>query len=78
MRAVSVRTEPSATEEEGQREIVQIAGNDCQSSRIIGRLVVENFRGVEVTTTIRRGFSGILIEVDANPVGMLRAEGVLV
>ena len=75
-RALSVQTESSEIEEEGQREIVWIAGNDYQRTRVKGRLVVRNFRGKEVTITIRREFSGKLIEADAKPESKLRAEGV--
>jgi len=75
-RALSVQTESSEIEEEGQREIVWIAGNDYQRTRVKGRLVVRNFRGKDVTMTIRREFSGKLIEADAKPESKLRAEGV--
>lgn len=75
-RALSVQTESSEIEEEGQREIVWMAGNDYQRTRVKGRLVVRNFRGKEVTMTIRREFSGKLIEAGLNPESKLRAEGV--
>lgn len=76
-RALSVQTEAGETEEEGQREIVWIAGNDYQRSRVKGTLKVRNFRGRDVTLTIRREFSGKLLEADANPESKLRAEGVI-
>ena len=75
-RALSVQTESSEVEEEGQREIVWIAGNDYQRTRVKGILTARNFRGGEVTMTIRREFSGKLIEADSKPESKLRAEGV--
>lgn len=75
-KALSVRTESSEVEEEGQREIVWIGGNDYQRTKVKGRLAVQNFRSKELTLTIRCGFSGELLEADANPEKSLRTEGV--
>ena len=75
-RALSVRAESGEIEEEGQREIVWIAGNDYQRTRVKGRLSLHNFRGKEVTMNIRCGFSGKLLEADGDPEKSLRTEGV--
>jgi hypothetical protein len=75
-RALSVRTDCGEVEEENQREIVRIAGNDYQRTKVKGRLAVRNFRGKDLTLTIRCGFSGKLIEADGEPESTLRTEGV--
>ncbi len=75
-RALTVRTESGEVEEEGQREITWIAGNDYQRTKVKGRLAVRNFRGTEVTLTLRCGFSGELIEAEGDPEKSLRTEGV--
>lgn len=75
-RALSVQTESSEIEEEGQREIVWIAGNDYQRTRVKGTLKAHNFRGQDVTMTIRREFSGKMLEADEKPESKLRSEGV--
>lgn len=75
-RALSVQTEASEIEEEGKREIVLIGGNDYRRTIVKGRLVARNFRSKEITMTIRREFSGKLIEAEANPESKLRAQGV--
>jgi len=75
-RALSVQTEASEIEEEGQREIVWIAGNDYQRTRVKGTLTVRNFRGNDLTMTIRQEFSGKMLEADGKPESKLRAEGV--
>ena len=75
-KALSVRTESSELEEEGQREIVWIGGIDYQRTKVKGRLALQNFRGKELTLTIRCEFSGELLEADASPEKSLRTEGV--
>ena len=75
-RALSVRAESAEFEEEGQREIVWIGGNDYQRTRVKGRLTLHNYRGKEVTMNIRCGFSGKMLEADGNPKAKLRTEGV--
>ena len=75
-RALTVRTESGEVEEEGQREITRIAGNDYQRTTVKGRLAVRNFRGTEVTLTLRCGFSGELLEAEGDPEKSLRTEGV--
>lgn len=75
-RALSVQTEAGEVEEEGQRDVVYIAGNDYQRTRVKGRLMVRNFRGKDVTMAIRVEFSGKLLEADGKPDSKLRAEGV--
>lgn len=75
-RALSVQTEASEIEEEGQREIVWIAGNDYQRTRVKGTLKVRNFRGKNLTMTIRQEFSGKMLEADQNPEAKLRTEGI--
>jgi hypothetical protein len=75
-RALSVQTESSEIEEEGKREIVYIAGDDYRRTIVKGRLLARNYRGQEITMTIRREFSGKLVEADADPESKLRAQGV--
>jgi hypothetical protein len=75
-RALSVRAESGEVEEEGQREIVWIGGNDYQRTRVKGRLTLHNYRGKEVTMNIRCEFSGKMLEADGNPKAKLRTEGV--
>jgi hypothetical protein len=75
-RALSVRTESSENEEEGQRQIEGIGGNDYQSTKVKGHLVMRNYRGTDVTLTLRCEFSGELIEADGNPEKSLRSDGI--
>lgn len=75
-RALSVRTESGEVEEEGQRELIWVGGNDYQRTAVKGRLAVRNFRATEVTVTIRCGFSGELIDAEGGPAKSLRTEGV--
>jgi hypothetical protein len=75
-RALSVRTESSEVEEEGKREISWIGGDDYQRTSVKGRLALRNFRGTDVTLSIRCGFSGELIEAEGDPEKSLRTEGV--
>jgi hypothetical protein len=75
-RALSVRAESGEVEEEGQREIVWIGGEDYQRTRVKGRLILHNYRGKEVTMNIRCEFSGKMLEADGNPNAKLRTEGV--
>lgn len=74
-RALTVHTESSEVEEEGQREIVWIGGNDYQRTKVKGRLVVRNYRATEASLVIRGEFSGELLEADEDPEKLLRAEG---
>jgi hypothetical protein len=75
-KALSVRAEASEVEEEGKREIVWIGGNDYQRTMVKGRLAVRNFRGKEVTLTVRCEFSGELLDAEGDPAKSLRTEGV--
>jgi hypothetical protein len=75
-KALSVRTESSEVEEEGQREIVWIGGNDYQRTKVKGRLEMRNFRGKDLMLTVRCEFSGELLEAEASPEKSLRTEGV--
>ncbi len=75
-KALSVRTESSEVEEEGQREIVWIGGNDYQRTKVKGRLELRNFRGKDLILTVRCEFSGELLEAEAAPEKSLRTEGV--
>jgi len=75
-RALSVRTESSETEEEGQRELLRIGGNDYQRTKVKGHLVIQNFRNTDTTLAIRCEFSGELLDADGNPDKSLRPEGV--
>jgi len=74
-RALSIRTEAGETEEEGERQIVFIGGNDYQRTTVKGRLAVRNFRGKDAVLTIRCEFSGKLLEADGDPKTTLRVEG---
>ncbi|MBC7980695.1 MAG: hypothetical protein H7Y36_09055 [Armatimonadetes bacterium] len=75
-RALSIRHESNETEEEGERAIVFIAGNDFQKTIVKGLLTVENFRNKEVTMSIKCEFSGKLLEAELEPKSSLRADGV--
>lgn len=74
-RALSIRTRSTETEEEGERKIVYIGGNDYQRTTVKGRLTVRNFRSKDAVITIRREFSGELLEADGDPAKSLRLEG---
>lgn len=74
-RALSIRTRSTETEEEGERSIVYIGGNDYQRTTVKGRLTVRNFRSKECVITIRREFSGELLEAEGDPAKSLRVEG---
>ncbi len=75
-KALSVRADSTELEEEAQREIVWIGGNDYQRTKVKGRLALRNFRSHEVTVTIRCEFSGELLEAEGDPEKSLRTEGV--
>ncbi|MDE0834783.1 MAG: hypothetical protein OSA84_00345 [Akkermansiaceae bacterium] len=74
-RALSIRTRSTETEEEGERKIVCIGGNDYQRTTVKGRLTVRNFRSEDTVVTIRCEFSGELLEADGDPEKSLRLEG---
>jgi len=74
-RALSIRTRSSETEEEGERKIVYIGGNDYQRTTVKGRLTVRNFRSVDAVITNRCEFSGELLEAEGAPEKSLRLEG---
>lgn len=75
-KALSVRAEYSEVEEEGEREIVWIGGNDYQRTKVKGTMKLRNARGEAVTMSIRAEFSGELLEADRDPGKRLRTEGV--
>lgn len=75
-KALSIRTQASEIEEEGQREIVVIGGNDYQRTTVKGTLTIENFRNTDVTMTVTCDFSGKLIEAANDPALSLRTEGI--
>lgn len=75
-KALSIRTQASEIEEEGQREIVLIGGNDYQRTTVKGTLTIENFRNTDVTMTVTCDFSGKLIEAADDPALSLRTEGI--
>ncbi len=75
-KALSVDARYTEVEEEQQRELVWIGGNDFQKTKVKGTLVVKNFRGKEAVMSIRAGFSGEMIEADGGPAAKLRTEGV--
>ena len=74
-RALSIHTSSSETEEEGERKIVYIGGNDYRRTSVKGRLTVRNFRAEDAVVTIRCDFSGELLAADENPEKSLRLEG---
>ncbi len=75
-KALSVRADYSEVEEEGEREIVWIGGDDYQRTKVRGTLKLRNSRGEPVTMSIRTEFSGELLEADRDPAKRLRTEGV--
>lgn len=75
LRALSIRTRSKETEEEGERKIVYIGGNDYQRTTVKGSLTVRNFRSKDAVITIRREFSGELLVADGDPAKSLRLEG---
>lgn len=74
-RALSIHTRSSETEEEGERKIVYIGGNDYRRTTVKGRLSLRNFRAEDAIVTIRCEFSGELLETDGDPEKSLRLEG---
>ncbi|MCW1883854.1 DUF4139 domain-containing protein [Luteolibacter flavescens] len=75
-KALSLQTRSSEVEEEGQRELVWVGGNNYRRTTVRGTLELHNFRGKEVTLDIRAEFSGEMIEAQDKPVARLRTEGV--
>lgn len=74
-RALSIHTRSSEMEEEGERKIVYIGGNDYRRTSVKGRLSLRNFRSEDAVVTIRCEFSGDLLEADGDPAKSLRLEG---
>jgi hypothetical protein len=75
-KALSIRAEYSEIEEEQQRELVWVGGNDYRRTKVKGSLLLHNTRGKEATLSIRSCFSGELIEAAEKPAARLRTEGV--
>ncbi|MEK7952841.1 hypothetical protein [Luteolibacter soli] len=75
-KALSLQTRSTEMEEEGQREVVWVGGNDYRRTKVKGTLELHNFRNKEVTLDIRAGFSGEMLESEGKPVTRLRTEGV--
>ena len=75
-KALSLQTRSAEAEEEGQREVVWVGGNDFRRTKVKGTLELHNFRNTEVTLDIRAGFSGEMLEADGKPVARLRTDGV--
>jgi hypothetical protein len=75
-KALSIRAEYSEAEEEQQREVVWVGGNDFRRTKVKGSLLLHNSRGKEVTLSIRSCFSGELLEADDKPAARLRTDGV--
>lgn len=75
-RALSIHTETNEIEEEAERQIVYIGGNDYQRTTVKGRLFVRNYRDTAVTLAIHGEFSGKLLEADGEPETSLRTEGI--
>lgn len=74
-KALTVRGEHSEVEEEGEREIVWIAGDDYQRTKVGGTLKLSNARGEPVRMVVELDFSGQLISADGDPARSLRADG---
>jgi hypothetical protein len=66
-RALSVQTESSEIEEEGQREIVSDRGQRLPAHHRQRTVGGQELPGQRITMTIRREFSGKLIEAEASP-----------
>jgi hypothetical protein len=75
-KALSIRTQALEREEEGEREIVYIGGDDYRRTKVSGTLKIENHRKVAVEVVVRRRFSGELLSADGDPKALLREEGV--
>ena len=75
-KALSVDARYAEVEEEQQREMVWIGGNDFQKTKVKGTMVMRNFRGKEAVMSVRACFSGEMIEAEGNPAAKLRTEGV--
>ncbi|MFO7906292.1 MAG: hypothetical protein R6U98_26780 [Pirellulaceae bacterium] len=58
-KALSIRTRHVQHEEEGERKIVYIGGNDYREVNVTGQLTVNNHRKEAVTLVIRRRFSSL-------------------
>ncbi|MGJ8643360.1 MAG: hypothetical protein ACSHX9_08145 [Luteolibacter sp.] len=74
-RALSIHTRSSEMEEEGERKIIYIGGNDYRRTTVKGRLSLRNFRSEDAVVTIRCEFSGELLAADLDPEKSLRLEG---
>ena len=75
-KALSLQTRSAETEEEGQREVVWVGGNDFRRTKVKGTLELHNFRNKELTLDIRAGFSGEMLDAEGQPVTRLRTDGV--
>jgi hypothetical protein len=75
-KALSVDARYSEVEEEQQRELIWVGGNDYARTKVKGTLVVRNFRGKEAVMSIRAHFSGEMIDADGGPAAKLSTEGV--
>ncbi|WP_035610431.1 hypothetical protein [Haloferula sp. BvORR071] len=75
-KALSIDARYAEVEEEQQRELVWIGGNDFQKTKVKGTMVVRNFRGKDSVMSIRACFSGEMIDAEGNPAAKLRTEGV--
>lgn len=75
-KALTIHTEHSEREEEGQREIVLIDGEDYRRTRVSAELKVRNDRGEPAKVVIRGQFSGEFLEAGGEPAKSLRKEGV--
>jgi hypothetical protein len=74
-KALSLRTYHMEQEEPGEREIVNVGGNDYRVVRVKGELKVNNHRNENVSLVIRRRFSGDLKAADDVPTCVLMEEG---
>ena len=75
-KALSVRTKAVETEQQGDRKIVYVGGNDYRKSTVNGELTATNYRKEKIKLHIKRRFSGELLKADKNPKTELMEEGV--
>jgi hypothetical protein len=76
-KALSIRTRATEQEEQDQnRELVYVGGNDFRKVSVKGELSVNNHRKEDVKLVVRRQFSGELAEASDKPKTTLREEGV--
>jgi hypothetical protein len=74
-KALSVRARHTEQEEEGDRKIVYIGGNDYRRAVVKAEVRVSNHRKEPVQLIVRRRFSGNLLAAEGDPASALLEEG---